>query len=199
MRVPTVKNSAVGFSLVEVMVALVVICIGMLGIAKLDALMLSNTSTSRVRALVAQETASLADSMHADRDLWDSTSGDWAPGTAALSVAATETAGATTFAVTGSTTLSTAVGTPPNCTKGGANAPCTPVNMAAYDLSNWATALSQVLQNSTSNIDCASTTGVITCTINVQWQENTVAANSQEAAAGGSAFKTQSYQLVIQP
>lgn len=199
MRVPTVKSSAPGFSLVEVMVALVVICIGMLGIAKLNALMLSNTSTSRVRALVAQETASLADSMHADRDLWDSASGDWTPGTAPLSIAATETAGTTAFTVSGSTTLSTAVGAPPNCTKGGANAPCTAVNMAAYDLSNWAKALSQVLQNSTSNIDCASTTGIITCTINVQWQENTVAANSQEASTGGTAFQTQNYQLVIQP
>ena len=46
-----------GFSLVEVMVAVVVICTGLLGIAKLQALSLSNTSTARLRSLAAMEAA----------------------------------------------------------------------------------------------------------------------------------------------
>ena len=42
-----------GFSLIEVMVAIVVISAGLLGIAKLQALALSNTSTARLRSLAA--------------------------------------------------------------------------------------------------------------------------------------------------
>jgi len=42
-----------GFSLVEVMVAIVVICVGLLGVAKLQALALSNTTTARLRSLAA--------------------------------------------------------------------------------------------------------------------------------------------------
>jgi len=39
-----------GFSLVEVMVAVIVICVGMLGIAKMEALSVSNTTTARLRS-----------------------------------------------------------------------------------------------------------------------------------------------------
>src|ERR1700735_3101250 len=59
-----------GFSLVEVMVALIIIAVGMLGIAKMQALALSTTESSGVRSLVAIEAASLAASMHANRDYW---------------------------------------------------------------------------------------------------------------------------------
>lgn len=200
MRDRIVKTSAAGFSLVEVMVALLVICVGMLGIAKLNAVMLSNTGTSRVRALVAQEAASLADSMHADRDFWDGSSPDWSASGGDLSVTATEAAGATTFAAAGSANLATDLGASPDCKKGGGAAPCSSVNMAAYDLNQWATALAGVLQNSSSNIDCASSNSVVTCTINVQWTENAVAANSQETTAGAPAnLVNESYQLVIEP
>ena len=50
MRYLGIRTCTAGFSLVEVMVALVVICVGLLGIAKMQALALSNTTTSRLRA-----------------------------------------------------------------------------------------------------------------------------------------------------
>lgn len=182
------------------MVALVVICVGMLGIAKLNAIMLSNTGTSRVRALVAQEAASLADSMHADRDFWDGSSSDWSASGGDLSVTVKAAAGATTLAATGSANLATDLAASPSCLKGGGAAPCSSVNMAAYDLNQWAAALAGVLQNASSDIDCASSSGVVTCTINVQWTENAVAANSQETTAGAPAnLVNESYQLVIEP
>ncbi|MGC1459686.1 MAG: prepilin-type N-terminal cleavage/methylation domain-containing protein, partial [Steroidobacteraceae bacterium] len=49
-----------GFSLIEVMVAVIIIAVGMLGIAKMQALGLSTTESSGVRSLVAIEAASLA-------------------------------------------------------------------------------------------------------------------------------------------
>lgn len=194
-----------GFSLVEVMVALIVISVGLLGCAKLGALLVSSTGTSRVQALVALKAASIADAMHADRDFWDGSSSDWSPATA-LSITATESSGTTSFSSTGSTTLSNGLTSAPTCTPG-SGAPCTPGNMAAYDLTQWATDIGQstgsnVLKNSTTTINCASATpasgtAVVTCTIDIQWQENLVAANSQESAP--TSLQTENYQLVVQP
>src|SRR2546430_13031518 len=62
-----------GFSLVEVMVAVIVICVGMLGIAKLEALSVSNTTTARLRSLAAIEAASLAAAKHTNRQYWAKT------------------------------------------------------------------------------------------------------------------------------
>lgn len=189
-----------GFSLVEVMVALIVISVGLLGCAKLGALLMSSTGTSRVRSLVALEAASLADSIRANRDFWDASSGDWTPANG-LTVTATQSTGTTTFSGSGSATLSSGLSSPPVCESGGA-APCTPANMAAYDLTKWATDLknANVLQNSTSTINCATLNSIITCTITIKWQENTVASNSQEAQAGApAAFQNESYVLVVQP
>ena len=59
-----------GFSLVEVMVAVIVICVGLLGIAKMQALSLSNSTTSRQRSLAAIEAAGLASAMHSNRQYW---------------------------------------------------------------------------------------------------------------------------------
>lgn len=198
-----------GFSLVEVMVALIVICVGLLGIAKLEALMLSSTGTSRLRSLVALQAASLAASMHADRDYWDGSSSYWNPTSDGnIALTATETAGSTTFAGSPSA-LQAEVGSAPVCqesTPGTTVSACTAQDMAAYDLSQWggaATGIANVLKNSTTTIGCApnaAANNVVTCTITIKWNENTVAANSQEQQAGApTSFQTETYTLVIEP
>ncbi|MGH8302669.1 MAG: type IV pilus modification PilV family protein, partial [Steroidobacteraceae bacterium] len=53
-----------GFSLIEVLVALIVLSVGLLGIAKMEALALASNAVAGRRALAAIEAASLADSMH---------------------------------------------------------------------------------------------------------------------------------------
>src|SRR6201987_2468405 len=73
MRLRPGRADSRGFSLVEVLVAVVVICTGLLGIAKLQALSLSNTSTARLRSLAALEAASLASAMHSNRQYWAGT------------------------------------------------------------------------------------------------------------------------------
>ena len=171
-----------GFSLVEVMVALIIICVGLLGIAKLQALMLSNTGASRTRALAALEASSIAASMHADRDYWTGTP------------AATTTVATTNSSITSSDPI---LQTTPNCFYGQSDAPCTTsAKMAAFDLNNWMTDMASVLPGSSASINCATNVGVVTCTIRINWQENTVAANTQE---GTAAFQSQSYQLVVNP
>jgi type IV pilus assembly protein PilV len=202
MKLQTTATRAPGFSLIEVMIALIIISVGMLGIAKLEAVVLSSTSTSRLRALVALQAESLADAMHADRDFWDGTSGDW---TSTVGVSITVTNGTASLSATNSAHLSSALSTPPTCTSA-----CIPANLAGYDLTQWASGsgspaiggLAQLLNNSTSSISClaATVTNPASCTVTINWNENTVAANKQEAAAGApSTFASETYTLVVQP
>ena len=64
------RARAGGFTLLEVMVAVVVTAIGLLGIAKIQALAYASTTTASVRSLVALQASGLAASMHADRFYW---------------------------------------------------------------------------------------------------------------------------------
>src|SRR5579862_9783339 len=64
------NSRARGFTLLEVMVALMVTTIGLLGIAKLQALAYASTGSASVRSLVALQVAGLAAAMHADRGYW---------------------------------------------------------------------------------------------------------------------------------
>jgi type IV pilus assembly protein PilV len=200
MKLHATAARAPGFSLIEVMIAMIIICVGMLGIAKLEAVVLSSTGSSRLRALVALQAESLADAMHADRDFWDGTSGDW---TSTVGVSITVTNGTASLSATNSAHLSSALSTPPTCTTA-----CIPANLAGYDLTQWASGsssiggLAQLLKNSTSSISClaATATNPASCTVTINWNENTVAANQQEAAAGApTAFSSETYTLVVQP
>jgi type IV pilus assembly protein PilV len=198
MKHSSAPASESGFSLVEVMVALIIICVGLLGIAKLEALMLSSTGTSRVRALVALQAASLADSMHADRDYWDGGSAFWIPANADLVLRLTE--------ASGSNPVWVGTNAPTGADASCQNAVCNAVQLATYDLDNWANTnannggLGTVLPNSRTTITCttAPATGLVSCQITIQWNENTVAANSQEAAVPG-AVQLQTYNLVVEP
>lgn len=183
MSARNTKSRLLGFSLVEVMVALIIICVGLLGIAKLQALMLSNTGASRMRALAALEASSIAATMHADRDYWASTP------------PATTTVDDTT-ANKGITSSDSTLQTTPNCYSGQADAPCTAAKTAAFDLQLWMNDMYGTLRGSTSTIACATNVGVVSCTITINWQEQTVAANTQE---GTNTFQSQRYQLVVNP
>lgn len=186
--------SARGFTLVEVMVALIVICVGLLGIASMQGLAVSSTNGARQRSLAAIEAASLSASMHTNRLFWV------ANGTTTVTVS-----GSTITASGGSGGLSAALGATPNCVATTATTPaCTPDLVAAFDLTNWATAVSLLLPNPVSTVTCGTTTP-LSCTIDIKWVENSVAANKQEAAAGSSAsssatsFENTEYVLFVEP
>ncbi|HEX3842894.1 MAG TPA: type IV pilus modification protein PilV [Steroidobacteraceae bacterium] len=183
MSRPNSMSRFLGFSLVEVMVALIIICVGLLGIAKLQALMLSNTGASRLRNLAALEASSIAATMHADRDYWS------------VTPAATTTVD-DTAASKGITSTDSTLQTTPDCASGASDAPCTSAKLAAYDLQNWLNDMYGILQGSTSSIACLTNVGVVSCTITINWQEKTVTSNTQEAA---NTFQAQSYQLVVDP
>ena len=185
------RRAAAGFSLVEVLVALIVISIGLLGIAKLQAVALSSTSTGGKRALAAIQAASLASSMHADRAYWclAATLGCLGPAPATATVT-----GATVSSASDPRLVSGA-----DCWN---SRPCTAVNMAAYDLTNWAVSAQSMLPSYVATIACPLPPAnyPLTCTITLTWTENTVAANSQGNQGGGvAAFQTPTYILYVEP
>jgi type IV pilus assembly protein PilV len=163
-----------GFSLVEVMVALVVCCVGLLGLAKMEALSISSTGVAGTRSLAAIEASSLAAAMHANRGYW---AGGFAPATTTVNLATANTAVAA-------------------CSTPGATS-CVPSAMAAYDLQQWALALKALLPGFLGTINCSTTGFPVTCTIQIQWVENAVAANAQQTNIGNLQLPT--YVLYVQP
>jgi type IV pilus assembly protein PilV len=177
-----------GFSLLEVMVALVVISVGLLGILKLEAAAVASTTVAAKRSLAAIEAASLAASMHANR-------GYWTGFDASNAIINFNT---TVITTTGAPVLAASLAAVPNCANPAA--PCSVTDMAAYDLIDWATnAMQPLLRNFLARVTCSVVTPV-TCNINISWTEGAVAINAQEAlSAQNAAFQQNSYTLYVEP
>jgi type IV pilus assembly protein PilV len=191
-----------GFSLVEVMVAVVVICIGLLGIAKLQALALSNTSTARLRSLAALEAASLASAMHSNREYWASTPPNSIvvtsnPAPAPPTIVSSDAA----MAATATADLGAAFpALPQTCVGNAASGPVCPApNLAAFDLAWWLASLNALLPNPGATINCLNAAPAA-CTIQITWTENAVAMNSQQSnAPNAQQFQTPTYTLYVEP
>lgn len=175
LEVARSRRRARGFSLMEVMVALVVSTVGLLGLAKMEALAISSTSVAGTRSLAAIEASSLAAAMHANPGYW---AAGFAPPSIVISNAVNPYAAA------------------PPCTTAGPGS-CIPAAMAAYDLQQWSSALNAVLPGYLGTITCSQGAFPVTCTITLQWGENGVAVNSQQTLMGGLAAPT--YTLFVQP
>jgi type IV pilus assembly protein PilV len=166
-----------GFSLMEVMVALVVSTIGLLGLAKMEALAMSSTGVASSRSLAAIEASSLAAAMHANPGFWQA-------GTAQASYTISGTATTNPYAAS------------PTCTLTGASS-CSVQAMAFNDLNQWAGAVSQVLPGYLATIACSQASFPVTCTIQLQWTENGVAVNAQQTQM--NSLVTPTYVLFVQP
>jgi type IV pilus assembly protein PilV len=179
-----------GFSLVEVLVALIIIAVGMLGIAKMQALGLSTTESSGVRSLVAIEAASLAATMHTNRDYWVQ-----GPPPASFTVSVQTTGpGVYTTTIGGSAVLAAN----PNCQI----AVCSAANIAAYDVNAWAASLAQVVPAALATITCNNAAGVpVSCMIQIQWQENMTSTSNSVAAtsSGANVLNSPLYTLYVEP
>ena len=186
-----------GFSLIELMLAVMVIAIGLLGNAAMQALSLNNTAIARNRSLGAIEADALASMMHSNIGYWQSTA---VPSTA-FSITGTPANQGGTYQ---STVLSNATLTNQQGTDCIAN-PCTGgtttgVQMAAYDLSQWGFSVANLLPTGTGNVSCSVTiaggvlTSPVSCVITVSWTENNNLMLNQ-----ANASLTQSYTLVVQP
>jgi type IV pilus assembly protein PilV len=180
MTIRPVSRHSAGFSLVEVMVALIVMSVGLLGIAKMQAVALSNTAVASTRALAAIEASSLAASMHANRGYWSS------PAVAAL------------ITMQGQTVTPT-VAPVGDCV----GASCTPVSLAAYDLQQWTIAAKPILPpDYRAKITCTPTVTPPNCTIQIRWNEKSVALNTNGQKQAGDtdiALNLPIYELYVEP
>ncbi|HXI47708.1 MAG TPA: type IV pilus modification protein PilV [Steroidobacteraceae bacterium] len=177
------RHRSAGFSLVEVMVALVVVAVGLLGLAKMESLALSSTSVAGSRSIAAIQASSLAAAMHANP-------GYWAAGAAPATTSISHIGGVLTITDPGLRTAAT-------CLTAG-TASCVPGAMAAYDVQQWAAALNAVLPGYLATVNCTVTVGIpVTCTIQIQWSENAVAGNSKQTNMAG--LNQPTYTLFVQP
>ena len=205
---PVFGRRSRGFTLLEVMVALMVTSIGLLGIAKLQALAYASTGSASVRSLVALQVAGLAAAMHADRGYW---AGGYAPSPLIITGTSISDNTLSADAATASyPTLSAGY-----CVSGSGNTPCgtpspsdppgtpTPPMLAAFDLHTYAAALNGMLNNSSpvTTITCTTnvTTNTVSCTIQVTWNEKAVSINSQSQANTTQATFAPTYTLYVEP
>lgn len=204
-----------GFSLVEVMVAVVVICVGLLGIAKMQALALSNSNTSRLRSLAAIEAAGLAAAMHSNREYW---AGNIPPARITVNAVANPQIQSSDAALQAAAGVDLAQGSSnpaaivvpcvgvndgvARCSGPGGNPG---VNLAAFDVARWTASLNALLPNPQSTITCPPPVGAapVSCTIQISWNEKAVSMTQQEAQQealnGPSQIERPVYFLYVEP
>nr|WP_316680029.1 prepilin-type N-terminal cleavage/methylation domain-containing protein [Ralstonia sp. LMG 18101] len=184
-------RQAAGFSLIEALITMVVVGVGLLGLAKIQAAAVGNTQISRVRSLVALQTESLAAAMHGNRAFW--AAGGTAPAT--FSVNST----ASGAVITDSSNVLNQTLSPGQCLTG---SPCTPQQLAAYDVQQWASTMNGNFPGYGATVNCTTTVGVpVNCNITVTWNEKYIAVNSSTASAAAAAAPTtqQSFTVYVQP
>lgn len=172
-----------GFSLVEVLVALVICSVGLLGLAKMESIALASTGVAGGRSLAAIQAESLASAMHANRAYW--------------AQAGTPPTQFTISAANGIVDPTNILNVAATCTSPAA-APATPLctaaQIAAYDVQQWQISLAAVLPAYLATVSCSTlATQPVNCNIQLQWQEraaqaqtqvgNTAAQNANAAAA----------------
>jgi len=198
----SLPKAARGFTLLEVLVAILVVALGLLGLAKMQALAISNTQVSSVRSLISLQASSLAAAMQGNRVYWASIVPANAPvGTVALAPPASFSAAGTV--ITGGPAASTANATCTSTTLP-TSAQCNATQLAAADLQAWANTMNSLFPSYAANFACSHTaagsTAPVSCTITITWNEKYVAYSKTTAsAAGATQAATQSFTLYAAP
>ena len=176
-----------GFTLLEILIAILVTGVGLLGFVKMQALAIASTQVASVRSLVAMQASSLAAAMQGNRTYW----------AAGLAPANFGAVGATVSDSTGvlnaSVSTCEASATP-------STGKCTAVQLAAFDVQAWAASMYQQLPSYAANVVC--TTNVaspITCLISVTWTEKYVTVNAGSATSSSATGSSRSYSLYVEP
>lgn len=175
-----------GYALLEAAVALLVLGLGLLGVAKTQALVLRGTYASGQRALVSLSAASLAAAMEGNASYWRGLArGRTTPLTVSVTPAAE---GGVTLSLNELTAATR------DCTA----ASCTAVELAGYDLKAWAANLQahlgDTLIGASIVLQPPDGAGAVNAALTVQWRENI------PAVLGGSAgTANQSLTHYVQP
>jgi type IV pilus assembly protein PilV len=163
--------------MIEVLVTLIIILLGVLGMAGMQLLAINNTQVARTQSLAAILASSLTASLQVNNPYWR--------------------ASANTTSVV-NTTLGTAAlnSLTANCN----TSTCSPTEMAAYDLKTWGSNVSTLLPSGQGQVTCTGASPNI-CSISVTWNEKNVALHNQTSGATGdlatSTIATQTYRTVV--
>jgi type IV pilus assembly protein PilV len=170
-----------GFTLMEVLVALVVISVGLIGIAAMQASAIASTHSSQSESLAAIEARSMADAMQANLGYWTTLA---PPSFTVSAPAAGSSIGTVSDAALASQTT--------NCNTTACNA----TQLAGYDLQKWGWQLNTQVPGASAQFACTIASPSI-CTITVSWpQKATAALNS--GTQSNATPTTLSYTLVNQ-
>ncbi len=194
-----------GFAMLEVLISLLVILVGVLGIAGMQLMAVNNTETARYQSVATMLASSMAAKIQANFAYWG---GVLVP--------------PAVITVTGSTVTGVPVFTG-TCL----NTVCNPTQMAYYDLQNWGAAMAGVANvdgvindgmalpsaiglsyppsggtnvTSSGTINCVATTPEV-CTLTMFWSEKNIAlsnaAGTETGVLATGTVQTHSYQTVI--
>lgn len=184
------KQTQRGVSLIEVLISLLIVAVGVLGLAKMQALTVANTQTSGARGLIALQAASLAALMHSNKGYWQVATGThpYCP-SSSCTLKGTST---TLFGSVPSTCASTST----------SSATCNIAQMAAYDVNNWMAQMNINVPTYTAVINCDNSGGTlpVTCSIEVDWLEKQAGGGTATASiANATPAVTQAFYLYVQP
>lgn len=179
-----------GFTLIEVLVALVIISLGILGATGLMLKAMASAKASSLRTVAALQAASLASAMYANRIYWAdtaqspcfSTSGGGTPGCSYLTVASPAT----------------------ECS------PCTATARAIADLAAWRDSVEAALPQAKLDVNCLDGTPGATaqasrpqsCSIRLAWNEHFIDvrhADNPQPIASAATFGSRAYVLHVTP
>jgi type IV pilus assembly protein PilV len=174
-------NRARGFSMFEVLVTLVVLNLGVLGMAALQTLSVNNTEAGRYQSVATMLTASMAATMQANVAYWGSP-----PSTININ--------------TGANPPNVLLG-PPTFSGTCIGSACSATDMAAFDLQNWAAALDSSLPSGQATLTCSTVVTPAICTLTVTWLEKNIALHNPTGTetgqlASGTAAQ-HSYQTIV--
>ncbi|MDY0331220.1 MAG: type IV pilus modification protein PilV [Thiomonas sp.] len=179
MNLPRLKKQG-GFSLIEALVALVVISIGLLGIAGMQALGVMQSNQSRLRGLAAFQAASMVSLMRANPAYWQA-AGNFSIDPGNPTELTVDAQGSLTGLTAGDCEANT----------------CSPAQMAGWQMQQWGRSLS-VLPGGHGTVQCAAPVGgSVACSVTVNWSENRAAAPGSTAST--AATEPQNYVLTVTP
>lgn len=169
-----------GFTLLEVMIAMFVTAIGLLGLAKMQALAISSTQNAGSRSLIAFQVGSLVSAMHANKSYWGYGN---APATfSARGLVVTDSSGELNASVSG----------------GCLSATCTPTQLAAADMQSWVASMNGRFPTYNAIVNCTTAiTAPVGCEVFVSWSENRIGIS--KASAGGADTQVQSFSVYAKP
>ena len=143
--------------MLEVLIALVVLSVGLLGLAALQAEGLRSSSNAQNRFQAVRHASDIAARIRANEDAIDTNAAAGAALAYEIAKTASAAAGASNgCADVGSSTTSTV---------------CTAAEMAAYDLFEWRRSLQESLPSGTGSVDITLGTNIITAEVVVEWSE----------------------------